>query len=78
MMKGNISMQTLILFILVMVVIVVMVLVFTGKVALFTQTTTTCESQGGGCVKSMDDCPYRIANFKCSDSEKDVCCMPEV
>jgi len=67
----SMSIQTIVVAILALIVLIIIVLIMTGRFSFFTQSTGTCESQGGVCASSLggscnSDFPIMIWADGCS------------
>ena len=81
--KGQgLSLQTVIVAALVLLVLIILIAIFTGRMSLFGQSASECETKGGICQKPINDdvrCGPGMVELTGSDcKEKDKICCKQI
>lgn len=71
--QAELPINVLIVLVLSLIVFAIVVIMFLNKTGEQTENYNSCETKGGSCVKSAEECGYSAAQFKCP--EKMVCCL---
>ena len=72
----SLSINTIIIVAIALVVLVVIIVIFSRGSGIFTKDALGCESKGGSCVTSNNDCSGQISSFTCQKI-KPICCMDQ-
>ncbi|PIN79543.1 hypothetical protein COV16_03625 [Candidatus Woesearchaeota archaeon CG10_big_fil_rev_8_21_14_0_10_34_8] len=75
-MKGELSVEMIVLAALALIFLIVVVMIMTGKIGNFSKSLGDCENKGGICV-SASECTQEggtESSFNCEEST-DVCCL---
>ena len=74
--KGQgLPLNTIIIAIIVIVVLVIVILLFTGQMASWFHTTSSCEAKSGSCVSSKDQCSGTVITEATCPQKNPVCCV---
>lgn len=81
---AELSLNVIIVAAIALIVLVILVLIFTGRIAIFRVGIEDCQSKGGTCVPTGQDCPQNnvyLPGASCfvggqKDTTNAKCCIP--